>query len=555
MNSGLVYAKTPIGDEAVRQSTRVVQRNLRMVLVQVDGKMTVGELSAKIGNSRLVENAIDELERGGYIVPLAKAAAAWELGKPKSRKEQVSAISQFSTFGSGAASGPTSLGAQSQVSRFSSFGKPILPTAAPVAEAPGFRPEFEPDIHDDAPAAAGRLPRLLVLGGAGLLAFLVLLAIFFPYGNYRADIERELGGMLAAPVTVGDVSLRLLPAPHLSLQGITIGAAGGGVIDAIEIHRPWGMILSGAAGVKDVTVAGASIPVEQLLALPAIGKSPAIPLPAMRQLTLSDFRVNAGNSVFFGPFGGRLLLSSGQLESASLETPDRSVLITARTLAQGVDLKMEGRAWRLPGVPVTFPVLQAKVVLEENRLQLGDIDASFFGGLLKGNWTLSWGTGLAMSGNGELTRLDLRRIGADLIPQMTAEGDLSGSIRIAARGDDWQALWRNASAQLQIDVTRGLMSGMDIGEAARRGPGSLVRAGATRFDRLQADVGVDAQGVSLRDIRLDAGLLTASGQLRVAPGGEVNGALVALARSSVSTTRVPLAVGGSLPTLTLSAGR
>ena len=50
MNSSLVYAKTPIGDEAVRQSTRVVQRNLRMVLVQIDGKLTVGELGDKIGN-------------------------------------------------------------------------------------------------------------------------------------------------------------------------------------------------------------------------------------------------------------------------------------------------------------------------------------------------------------------------------------------------------------------------------------------------------------------------------------------------------------------------
>lgn len=38
MDPKLVFAKTPIGDEAVRQSTRVVQRNLRMVLVQVDGK-------------------------------------------------------------------------------------------------------------------------------------------------------------------------------------------------------------------------------------------------------------------------------------------------------------------------------------------------------------------------------------------------------------------------------------------------------------------------------------------------------------------------------------
>ncbi|WP_298393496.1 AsmA-like C-terminal region-containing protein [uncultured Azonexus sp.] len=555
MNSGLVYAKTPIGDEAVRQSTRVVQRNLRMVLVQVDGKMTVGELSAKIGNARLVENAVEELERGGYIVPLAKAAAAWELGIPKARKEQVSAISQFSTFGSGTAAGPASIGAQSQASRFSSFGKPVLPTAATTPEVPGTRSDLEPEVSDDGPVTVSRLPRLLAMGGVALLVFLALLAVFFPYNNYRADIERELGSVLAVPVSVGEVSLKLLPTPHLSLREIRIGAAGEGVIAAIDVNRPWTMLLSGAAGVQDVMLSGASIPVGQLLALPTIAGSQAIPWPAIRQLTLSDFRVDAGKSIHFGPFNGRLLLSSGQLQSATLETPDRSVLIGARPLAEGLDLTMEGRAWRLPGIPVTFPVLQAKVLLEDNRLQLRDIDASFFGGLLKGSWTLNWGDGLAMSGSGEMTRLDLRRVGADLVPRMKAEGDLSGSIRIAARGDDWSALWRNASAQMQIDVTRGLFNGIDVGEAARRGPGSLVRAGATRFDRLQADVGVDAQGVSLRDIRLDAGLLTASGQLQVSAAGEVSGALIALARSSVSTTRVPLAVSGTLPELTLGAGR
>ena len=46
MDQTLVFAKTPIGDEAVRQSNRVVQRNLRMLLVQVDGKLSVAELSA-----------------------------------------------------------------------------------------------------------------------------------------------------------------------------------------------------------------------------------------------------------------------------------------------------------------------------------------------------------------------------------------------------------------------------------------------------------------------------------------------------------------------------
>lgn len=554
MNSGQVYAKTPIGDEAVRQSTRVVQRNLRMVLVQVDGKTTVGELATKIGNVRLVESAIDELERGGYIVPLAQAAAAWELGKPRTRKEQVSAISQFSTFGLGGASGPGSLDGQSQASRFSSFGKPVLPASFVVSEAADNWRGGEPEL-DDREASLGKLPRLVAWGCAVLLLFISLLVVFFPYNNYRADIEHALTNLLGMPVSVGNVSLKLLPAPHLSLQDIQLGDAGKGGIAAIEVHQPWGLAFSGAEGVKEVTVTGASVPVEHLLTLPAIGSTRVLALPALRQLVLHDFRVNAAPSALFGPFHGRLLLSSGLLESAALETPDRSVLITAKPIANGIDLALDGRAWRVPGIPVNFPSFQAKALLQEGGLQLREIDASFLGGLLKGDWKLSWGTSLEMSGTGEMTRLDLRRVSSDLAPQMTAEGDLSGSIQVSGRAEDWHELWQSAAAQLQIDVTRGLLNGIDIGEGTRRGAGAVVRSGTTRFDRLQADVSVDAQGVAMRDIRLDAGLLTASGQLQVSAAGEVGGGLVALARSSVSTTRVPLTISGSLPVLTLTASR
>src|SRR5574343_137879 len=87
MDANLVYAKTPTGDEAVRQSTRVVQRNLRMVLVQVDGKMSVEELSAKIGNPRLVQAALRELEEGGYIAPTLEAVSVWEESRNKARQE------------------------------------------------------------------------------------------------------------------------------------------------------------------------------------------------------------------------------------------------------------------------------------------------------------------------------------------------------------------------------------------------------------------------------------------------------------------------------------
>lgn len=69
MDENLVYSKTSAGEEAVRQRTRVVQRNLRMVLILVDGKTTAGELALKVGNPQLVEQSLRELEEDGFIAP------------------------------------------------------------------------------------------------------------------------------------------------------------------------------------------------------------------------------------------------------------------------------------------------------------------------------------------------------------------------------------------------------------------------------------------------------------------------------------------------------
>lgn len=545
MSSGQIYAKTPIGDEAVRQSTRVVQRNLRMVLVQIDGKLSVDELAAKIGNARLVENAIEELERGGFIVPLAQQSAAWALGQASTRKDQGAAALQSPSFGSATASAAPGE-RQSQVSRFSSFGKPLLP----VVDA---APAQAPRDQEDEPAAPRSWLKLASWGGLGLLLISILVLVFFPYNNYRPDIERSLTDALQMPVSLGSFSLKLLPAPHFALTGVELGEARESRIESIRIAQPWRLMLSGAEGVEDVTVVGANMPVSRLLDLPAIGRPGALPWPSVRHVALRDLRLAAGGALNLGPLQGRLQFSVGQLESATLETPDRSVLVSAKPVDSGLDLLLDGRAWQLPGLPATFPSFQAKAMLREGSLELREIDASCLGGLLKGSWTLNWSDRLSMSGSGVMTRLDLRRVSADLFSRLSAEGDLGGNVRVSGRGDDWQGLWRSAVAEMTIDVTRGLLKGVDIGEAARRGSGAVVRAGETRFDRLRAVLGVSEQGATMRDINLDAGLLTATGQARISPAGEVSGGLVVLARSSVSTTRVAQSLSGALPTLTVSA--
>ena len=70
MDNEIVYRKTPAGDQAMRQRKRLMQRNLRMVLILVDGVSPVSELAKKTGDAQLTASALGELLQGGFIEPL-----------------------------------------------------------------------------------------------------------------------------------------------------------------------------------------------------------------------------------------------------------------------------------------------------------------------------------------------------------------------------------------------------------------------------------------------------------------------------------------------------
>ncbi|MBK6553217.1 MAG: hypothetical protein IPG13_04760 [Rhodocyclaceae bacterium] len=67
MSDERIFFKTTAGEAAVRERTRLVQRNLRTVLILVDGLADIGALKAKAGDATLVDAAIIELEAMGLI--------------------------------------------------------------------------------------------------------------------------------------------------------------------------------------------------------------------------------------------------------------------------------------------------------------------------------------------------------------------------------------------------------------------------------------------------------------------------------------------------------
>jgi hypothetical protein len=99
-----------------------------------------------------------------------------------------------------------------------------------------------------------------------------------------------------------------------------------------------------------------------------------------------------------------------------------------------------------------------------------------------------------------------------------------------------------------------LLTGIDLGEVARRGSGAVVRSGATRFESMTARLDIGGGRVDVRSIELDAGLLSAKGRLAVDGDGRVDGVLSVQARSSVSRVVVPARLSGTLGELVVVGG-
>jgi hypothetical protein len=556
MDKYLVYVKTPIGDEAVRQSTHVVKRNLRMVLVQVDGKVSVAELSTKIGNRQLVEDALRELESDGFIAPTMEGVSVWEEGVRKAKNKSAPPLSDFSSFGpapvrpaddgySRAMASSFSRFDQSTQAKTSELNVPPKDPAPVIAEKREFFKEGKPF-----PWAR----TLLILIFGGLLASFATLFLY-PYDSFRPRIEAAATQYLQIPVQIGSVQLKFLPKPNLLLSSVKIGDQGNSTIESIALP-PFSLLGSGKAEIQRLNITGAAISVNHLLQLPFFAATQRTSQAAVvvRRIEFERVSFKAGDLVLEGLNGEMLLRNDGQAEKTEFQTVDRSIRLSALSSPSGLLLNIEGYGWR-PMANVAFDSLQAKGLLQPGKLLIQSFDSTLLGGVIKGSWLFDWTAGMTMVGDGSLARLDARKVSTAFVPKLPLEGQIAGVFRLRGSGLNSPEMWRNAEAALDLAMTNGVLYGVDLGEAVRRGAGSVIRGGSTKFDQLSGAITFKQNQLLGRDIKVDAGRVTANGQFFATADQRVDANLVVTMQTSVSTMRSPVKVSGVLPDLYTVANR
>jgi len=587
MNENAVFTKTEAGEDAVSKRT-IVQRNLRSVLIMIDGRTPVGNLAQQFGDPLIVEGLVGELEHRGLVRRVDDVSV-----------EEDADRSELSSFMVGIEDlvsqpiKPVADDIRRAHDRSSAKDSPVLDEfamaipelAAPVpAVATGvvspavdrddvrgairramMSSAAEADVGESAPGSlrrlldlfAGRVSRADRKGPpsslgkrlvvASLLLIVLLVGVFFlyPYSRHLPQMEQLASELLGQPVRIESVSPSIFPEPSIALEGLRVGELGQLDIGTVKLIPRVSTLLSERTVMREVRIERAGL---NIAFLPELSGQQDINW-ASRWLKVERISVVDSSLLLLdgsiGDLNGTLEINEdGALTRLSLASADGGLKLQGSIASGTWNVALTALGWRTPGQPsLLFDVLEATGTLNSQRLQFDKVDVKLYGGYAVGNLSVGLVSPANVEGKITTSRLDVAGLLKVFAPTLPLTGNLSAAIAIRGEGDTLEGLRRTLRASGRLGVQRGQIERVDLVQAVRIPRPDGVRGGSTRFDQLEGDVRVDASGLSLTDVTMSSGLVGAQGDIRLTDG-VINGRLDVSLRGSATTVLAPVSIEG-----------
>jgi hypothetical protein len=109
---------------------------------------------------------------------------------------------------------------------------------------------------------------------------------------------------------------------------------------------------------------------------------------------------------------------------------------------------------------------------------------------------------------------------------------------------------------MAFSISKGVINNVDLVQAAKFIPTKGSGAGQTHFDELSGNVQLADKRYRLRNIKVTSGVLSADGNVDIAPNQDLSGTVKVKVKSGTNLVSVPLAVSGTVndPLLRPSTG-
>jgi hypothetical protein len=552
-----IYVRTPRGETLVLRPAQVVQRNLRIALMLVNGQHTTREIVEQFGDPMVANAALQDLLRSGLIRlkdvsaptgPEAPATAAVPRSHLPPQRTEVPRGT--------VARDPREVGhvraararAEPAGSNDSSPGRRGAPRSDSVDGA-------EPAMRRRRLAGGNDIKRFewrwraalffVVLSGLLAAAATVLL---YPYDSHRAQAQAALSKLVGHPVKVARIGLALYPSPGLLMEEVAVSDGAKLAVAAIRILPDPLSLFGDALVLHEVALVGPETDAQSLADLTRrLAGGTAAARFSIRNLRFSDGTIRVGDAELSGFSGSAAIERNGALRLVRFASADGALTGELTPDAEGVALKLSATGWNPSLIQgATLDHFDGQGRLMADSLRFDSVEARLAEGQLKGQFSLSWNGVARADGRLEMTRVSAGKLLAQARPGLPLQGAINGAVRMAAQADRLSRLKDNFTLEGEVTVARGRLEHLDLVEAVRTAGTSRVRGGTTRFEELSARIRIDGQSTQLSSVRIQSGLLRADGQLAIGANQKVSGSVVVELRGSSGQVRMPLSISGTV---------
>ncbi len=595
----------------MHQRTRVMQRNVRMVLILVDGQSTVADLSLKTGNPQLTESALRELEKGGFIELQIGQDSLWEESKKVAQEIRAAAVDKALQFTSPKARQEPSM-VEPSVSMQSIFQAPLR-SDLPMSQF-SISPAFSESVSVD-PASPGRdraetkypfptkapspneaesslaariksffrgamekgdkvtsikpirrgkrnsmgWPAIVGLGVFATFGLTFLLVYFFPYDSYLPEVEAVIAEATGRPVKVGSMRVDIYPKPGLLLGDVRFGQSTDELsIAEIRLQPSISTLIGSKKVFREVVLSGVQVQAEQVVGLPSVFQAMSKPESrvSIERISFEKTRASFGGLGISDMEGETKLSAPGVLESLVLRTPDRSLTLQMKPLAQGLDFLLEGFGWRPSQTSsFLFDSVNLKGSIDNGALTISSLELRLFDGLIQGVAILRANNTPSLSGDVVFERVNSTRFGNAIGIGQQFVGEVNGKMRFSAIADSWANIFSEIGADGEFTMNRGSIHGVDLTEAVRRVSGAPVQGGSTLFEQLSGKIRLTPTSYQFPGLVLNSGLMQSTGRIEVSKDLKVSGRMDLQMRGSVNQMRVPVTISGPLKAPDVQVGK
>lgn len=248
-------------------------------------------------------------------------------------------------------------------------------------------------------------------------------------------------------------------------------------------------------------------------------------------------RLNAGDLDLSKVSGGNASDGTSDTEGWSKAPIDASFL----ALANG-KIRLQATSIAVPGM--TFGKSDLTLSLDRSRAVLQMHPASLFSGQLNGQVVANNRNGLSVGGNLKAANIDINEALETLGDIKRLSGTGSGNLEFLGVGQSEDQIMRSLSGKGDIEVGRGVISGLDLDRLMGRGKGS---GGTTVFNSLTASFTMKNGDLTNKDLLMQLDNFRADGTGRIGLGARDIDYLftpVALRANSGQGISVPVRIKG-----------